>query len=154
MNTPLLASFLLMFYPLVCDSATSKEIKLEETLKSILDQNYALVLAGKGKDVLKFYTDDCVLINQGLPAIIGKSDLLKHFQGENLSAIKKMNVFIDNVYDKGDIVTLRYHLTSHGKDCSVLATVRAIIVWKKIKGKYLIHNLVSNVRENLCPSTS
>ncbi|XP_046843159.1 uncharacterized protein LOC124437195 [Xenia sp. Carnegie-2017] len=134
MNSPLLASFLLMFYPLFIDSASllkDESSSVEETLKSILDQNYEFVLAGKGEDALKFYTEDCVLINQGLPAIIGKTDLLEHFQGEDLSIIKKMNVFIDNVYDKGDIVTLRYHVTSHGEDCSVLSTVRVIIVWKK-----------------------
>ncbi|XP_046843167.1 uncharacterized protein LOC124437201 isoform X2 [Xenia sp. Carnegie-2017] len=154
MNTPLLASFLLMFYPLVVDSATSKEIKLEKTLKGILDKIYTLGLeGGKGKEIVKFYTENCVLINQGVPAINGKAELLHLYQTvfNKTTIVKKVNVFMDDVYDMGDIVTLRYHATNHLADCSVFTTTRLIIVWKKIKGKYLIHNQVSNERENLCP---
>ncbi|XP_046843169.1 uncharacterized protein LOC124437203 [Xenia sp. Carnegie-2017] len=154
MNTPLLASFLLIFYPLVCDSATSKEIKLEKTLKGILDKIYTLGMeVGKGEEIVKFYTENCVLINQGVPAINGKAELLHLYKTvfNRTTIIKKVNVFMDDVYDMGDIVTLRYHATNHIADCSALYTTRLIIVWKKIKGKYLIHNQVSNERENMCP---
>ncbi|XP_046842919.1 uncharacterized protein LOC124436971 [Xenia sp. Carnegie-2017] len=160
MNTPLLASFLLIFYPLVVDSSTwfsDKSSSVKDKLKSILDQNYAYLLAGEPKKVLKFYTSDCVLIGQGAAPIVGKAALFKYFKAATSGprTVSRNSVYIDEIFDKGNIVTLRYTLTPHAKDCRVLFHSRVIIVWKKTKsGKYLIHNLISNVQENLCPSTS
>ncbi|XP_046843165.1 uncharacterized protein LOC124437200 [Xenia sp. Carnegie-2017] len=157
MNSLLLLSFLLIFYPLSVDSASSSKDEpssVEKTLKGILDKIYELdVEVGKGEEIVKFYTEDCVLINQGVPAINGKAELLHLYKTvfNKPTIVKKINVYMDDVYDMGDIVTLRYHATNHLADCSVFTTTRLIIVWKKIKGKYLIHNQVSNERENLCP---
>ncbi|XP_046843164.1 uncharacterized protein LOC124437199 [Xenia sp. Carnegie-2017] len=159
MNTLLLASFLLIFYPLVVDSSTwfsDKSSSVKGKLKRILDKNYAFLLAGEPQKALKFYTSDCVLIGQGAAPIVGKATLLKYFKAATSGprTVSRNSVYIDEIFDKGNIVTLRYTLTPHAKDRGVLLHSRAIIVWKKIKGKYLIHNLISNVRENLCPSTS
>ncbi|XP_046843176.1 uncharacterized protein LOC124437210 [Xenia sp. Carnegie-2017] len=121
-------------------------MEVKKIIEEKLNTVYALLVEQKIEETLDFYTDDCILIPQGASEVKGKKELLEHYKTQLalLKLVTRVDVQIKEVFDGGNIVTLRYTGKAIAQDDSVLIQYRAMTVWKKIDGNFFIHNVIVN----------
>ncbi|XP_028392002.1 uncharacterized protein LOC114516667 [Dendronephthya gigantea] len=120
---------------------------LKEEISSTHNKIIELLGQGKNKEALEYYTDDCVIMPPGKETVRGKDAFLKFIEAsaELQSKVGKSECVEEVVFGEGDLVTSRSKGTVYGKDDSVIFTEKALTVWKKVNGKYLVHNVVWNM---------
>ncbi|CAB4042039.1 Hypothetical predicted protein [Paramuricea clavata] len=105
-----------------------------------------LLAEGKNKEALESYTDDCVIMPPGREVLQGKDAFLKFIEAsvELQSKVDKTENVEEAAFGEGDLVTSRSKEIVYGKDGSVIFKRKALTVWKKVDGKYLVHNVIWN----------
>ena len=105
-----------------------------------------LLAEGKNKEALECYTDDCVIMPPGQEALQGKEAFLNFMEAsaELRSKVDKTENVEEEVFGEGDLVTSRSKGTVYGKDGSVIFKRKALTVWKKVDGNFLVKNVIWN----------
>lgn len=101
---------------------------------------------GKNEELFSYYTEDCKMMAPGHEIASGKEGLTKLSEafGKLKSNIGKTETNVEEVFGNGEVITCRAEGTTCAKDGSVLFQTRSVTVWKKIDGKWLVHNHIWN----------
>ena len=128
------------------DTDTEKMAGLLEEIGARHDKIILLIEEGKKQEVLECYTDDCVLMPPEQEALQGKEALLNFIEAsaEFQSKIGKIENVEEEILGEGDVVTSRSKGTIYGKDGSVIFKRKALAVWKKVEGNFLIQTVIWN----------
>jgi uncharacterized protein (TIGR02246 family) len=142
---PAIAGIFLLFLPLMCHAQDPVDVSEE-----IMAANDSFMKAIKAEDVktlVSLYTEEARVMPPNLPVVEGKENIVQMWEAsfEMGSMHLQLKTISAEAFGATAIEEGKYKVLS--PDGQVLDTGKYIVIWKKVGGKWLLHQDIFNTSQ-------
>lgn len=104
----------------------------------------ARVAKGYGDEVAALYAPDAKLLPPNAPAVTGRAAIAAYWESLIDSGVAELVITTEEVVASKDVATEISSVKVKGKDTTLLDEGKAIVVWRKIDGRWMLWRDIFN----------